>query len=84
MQAAKPRILTIDGGSSSIRFAPHRVGEGLEVLGIELNRSRHAKNAALVWPDGGRFRMWVIRTDEALMIASPVTRVHDLGAIRDS
>jgi acetate kinase len=84
MQAAKPRILTISGGASGVRFAPSRAGEGLEVLGIELNRSRHTENAALVWPDGGRFRMWVLRTDEALMIARPLTRVHDLRAIRDS
>ena len=57
-----------------------RIGEGLGFLGIELNESRNAENAALVSAEAGRVAVRVIRTDEELMIARSVSRVLSLGS----
>src|SRR5512143_366349 len=46
-----------------------RICDGLGFLGIELGQNRNAKNAPLISPDAGRVKVWVIRTDEELMIA---------------
>src|SRR6202140_356691 len=46
-----------------------RICDGLGFLGIELNRRRNAKNAAVISTDAGRVKVRVIRTDEELMIA---------------
>lgn len=69
MTLAAARILTINGGSSSIKFA------FFEFLGIALNASRNAQNAALISPDGARVTVRVIHTDEELVIAQSVRRV---------
>jgi acetate kinase len=61
-----------------------RICDGLGFLGIELNRRRNAKNAPLISPDAGRVKVRVIRTDEELMIARSVTRVLELGSIRET
>ncbi len=61
-----------------------RICDGLGFLGIELDRTRNAKNAPLISPDAGRVKVRVIRTDEELMIARSVTRVLDLGSIRET
>jgi acetate kinase len=61
-----------------------RICEGLSFLGIELNQKRNAKNAALISPDAGRVKVRVMRTDEELMIARSVTRVLNLGSIRET
>jgi acetate kinase len=52
------------------------------LLGIELNQRRNAKNAPLISPDVGRFKVRVIRTDEDLVIARSTARVINLGSIR--
>ncbi len=57
-----------------------RICEGLSFLGIKLNRTRNAKNAALISTDTGRATVRMIRTDEELMIARFVSRVLKLGA----
>jgi acetate kinase len=59
-----------------------RICDGLGFLGIELNRERNAKNAALISPDAGRVKVRVIRTDESLVIAGSVARVLNLGSHR--
>jgi acetate kinase len=61
-----------------------RICDGLGFLGIELNQKRNAKNAMLISPDAGRVKVWVIRTDEELMIARSVSRVLKLGSIREA
>jgi acetate kinase len=61
-----------------------RICDGLGFLGIELSQKRNAKNAPLISPDAGRVKVRVIRTDEELMIARSVTRVLNLGSIRDT
>jgi acetate kinase len=61
-----------------------RICDGLGFLGIELDQKRNAKNAMLISPDAGRVKVWVIRTDEELMIARSVSRVLKLGSIREA
>ena len=51
-----------------------RICNGLEFLGIQLDRRRNAKNAPLISRNGG-VKVRVIRTDEELMIARAVMRV---------
>ncbi len=60
-----------------------RICDGLGFLGIELEQKRNVKHAPLISPDSGRVKVRVIRTDEALMIASSVARVLNLGSSRE-
>jgi acetate kinase len=55
-----------------------RICEGLGLLGIELNPSRNAENAAVISADGRRVTVRIIHTDEELMIAKAVGRILDL------
>jgi acetate kinase len=48
--------------------------EGLNFLGIELDKSRNAKTAAVISKNSSRVTVRVIRTDEELMIARSVLR----------
>lgn len=57
-----------------------RICDGLGFLGIELNETRNAQNAAVISTDTGRVAVRVIRTDEEVMIARSVCRVLGLGA----
>lgn len=57
-----------------------RICDGLGFLGLEVNESRNAENAALISAKAGRVAVRVIRTDEELMIASSVCRALGLGA----
>ena len=61
-----------------------RICGGLGFLGVELDRGRNARSAPLISPDRGRVRVRVIRTDEELMIARSVTRLLNLGSIRNT
>ena len=56
-----------------------RVCEGLGFLGVELEETRNALNAARISPDSGRVAVHVIRTDEEYMIAKLVCQVLGLG-----
>jgi acetate kinase len=56
-----------------------RICDGLGFLGIELNKLRNAKNAAVISTDAGRVTVRVIHTDEELMIARSVGHVLKLG-----
>jgi acetate kinase len=51
-----------------------RICEGLQFLGIKLDKARNKKNAAMISANGGRVKVRVIRTDEELMIARSVLR----------
>jgi len=68
MKPANPRILTINGGSSSIKFALFEVGDLLRRI-LENGISAAASRVAVQ----------VIRTDEELMIAKTVCLVLVLG-----
>jgi acetate kinase len=57
-----------------------RICEGLGFLGIQINKPRNARNAAVISDRRGRVAVRVIRTDEELMIARSVARIlliHD-------
>jgi acetate kinase len=56
-----------------------RICEGLHFLGIELDKLRNAKTAAVISKNSSRVNVRVIRTDEELMIARSVGRVLGLG-----
>jgi acetate kinase len=63
--------------------APHiraRICDDLGFLGIEIDRGRNARNAALISPVHGRVKVRVIATNEELMIARSVARVLKLGS----
>ncbi|MDQ2667315.1 MAG: hypothetical protein M3Z05_15055 [Gemmatimonadota bacterium] len=57
----------------------HRICAGLEFLGIELDRRRNDKHAALISTTVGRVAVRVIHTDEDVMIARSVIRTLDLA-----
>ncbi|MDP1580103.1 MAG: acetate/propionate family kinase [Candidatus Didemnitutus sp.] len=57
-----------------------RICAGLEFLGLQLDRKRNAKNAAVISTNRrGRVKVRVIRTDEELMIARSVCRALELS-----
>jgi len=56
-----------------------RICEGLHFLGIELDKLRNAKTAAVISKNSSRVNVRVIHTDEELMIARSVGRVLGLG-----
>jgi acetate kinase len=56
-----------------------RICDGLGFLGIELNETRNAENAAIISTDTSPATVRVIRTDEELMIARSVCRVLALS-----
>jgi acetate kinase len=60
------------------------VCDGLQFLGIELDRQRNVQSAPLISPDSGRVKVRVIHTDEELMIARSVARVVNLDSIQES
>ncbi len=51
-----------------------RICEGLNFLGMELDKTRNAKSAAVISKNSSRVTVRVIRTDEELMIARSVLR----------
>jgi acetate kinase len=61
-----------------------RICEGLGFLGIEINKSRNAENAAVISNDTGRVTVRVLRTDEELMIARSVCRLLGSGALNQT
>jgi len=56
-----------------------RICEELNFLGIELDKSRNAKTAAVISKNSSHVTTRVIHTDEELMIARSVSRVRGLG-----
>ena len=49
--------------------------DGLDFLGLYLDDARNAANGALISTETSQVRVWVIRTDEELMIAKTVCRL---------
>jgi acetate kinase len=60
-----------------------RICDGLEFLGVRLDRRRNAGNLPLISPDSLPVKVRVIRTDEELMIARSVARILHPGRIRE-
>jgi acetate kinase len=58
-----------------------RICEGLGFLGIKLNESRNANNAAVISGKSTRVTVRVIHTDEEVMIARAVSRLVGLGTM---
>jgi acetate kinase len=58
-----------------------RICDGLGFLGLELNKTRNAENAAVISTDASPATVRVIRTDEELMIARSVCRILEPGAV---
>jgi acetate kinase len=58
-----------------------RICEGLNFLGITLDRAKNAKNAATISTGTSRVTVRVIRTDEELMIARSVCRLLGSGPL---
>ena len=56
-----------------------RICEGLNFLGIKLDKTRNKKNAPVISPGASSVKVRVIRTDEELMIARSVCRVLNLN-----
>jgi acetate kinase len=52
-----------------------RICEGLDFLGIKLDKTRNKKNAPMISASASQVTIRVIRTDEELMIARSVSRV---------
>jgi acetate kinase len=59
----------------------NRICEGLDFLGIELDKSRNAKSEAVISRNSSRVTVRVIRTDEELMITRSVVRVLGLHIV---
>jgi acetate kinase len=55
-----------------------RICEGLGFLGIELNEARNVENATVISANTSAVKVYIIRTDEELMIARSVVRILDL------
>jgi acetate kinase len=74
--------LVFTGGiGENAAFIRARICEGLGFLGIEINQSRNAENAAAISNATSRVTVNVIRTDEELMIARSVCRLFGSGAL---
>jgi acetate kinase len=56
-----------------------RICEGLDFLGIDLDKTRNAKTTAVISKNSSCVTVRVIRTDEELMIARSVSQVLGLG-----
>ena len=71
-----PETLVFTGGIGE-NAAPvrARICEGLEFLGIRLNRERNAASAPVISRSGSRVTVRVMKTDEDLMIARHTRRV---------
>jgi acetate kinase len=96
MPLASPRVLTINGGSSSIKFALFEVDESLRRIlhgGIskplwitaDVVAALHrlgAFDAEHIFATAARVAVRVIYTDEERVIAEAVCSVLDLGPIR--
>lgn len=60
-----------------------RICDGLGFLGIELEQNRNAANEWVISAPTSRVAVYVIRTDEELMIAKTVRRVLGLGGQKE-
>lgn len=56
-----------------------RICEGLDFLGVELDRPRNERSEPVISADGGRVDVRVIRTDEEVTIAKATAQMLDQG-----
>jgi propionate kinase len=82
--AAWTRWCSLAGTGENATLIRERICDGLGCLGLAVHRERNAMNAPLISSDAGCVKVRVIRTDEELMIARSVTRVLNLGSIRET
>lgn len=75
------RVLTLNGGSSSIRLAFYEVGteqphlaDWLEGLDVSLSEIKNRDHSEVISAQASRVTVRLIRTDEELMIAKAVDR----------
>jgi len=61
-----------------------RICEGLDFLGIRIDRKRNARNAPLISPNTARVKVRVIHANEELMIARSVGRLLHLGSSHET
>jgi len=61
-----------------------RICDGLDFVGVALERSRNAINAPVISQDSGKVKVRVIRTDEDLMIARSVISVMNSSSGPDT
>jgi acetate kinase len=59
-----------------------RICEGLDFLGIRLDKTRNKKNAATISTNASRVKIRVIRTDEEQMIARSVSRILGFNTVK--
>jgi len=77
-----PLILTINGGSSNIKFAALKGGDMPRRIladGIDLEEERNTASDGAISAAAGRVAVRVIRTDEERVITETVCRVLGLG-----
>ena len=72
-------ILVFTGGiGENAGQVRSRICAGLEFIGIELDTQRNEKNAEIISAAGSSVKVYVIPTDEELVIAETVCRVLSL------
>jgi acetate kinase len=58
-----------------------RICDGLDFLGVKLDKASNAKNAAVISANASAVKVRVIRTDEELMIARSVCRILGFATV---
>ena len=72
-------ILVFSGGiGENAGQVRSRICAGLEFIGIELDTQRNERNAETISAEGSSVKVYVIPTDEELVIAKTVCRVLSL------
>jgi acetate kinase len=59
-----------------------RICEGLDFLGVRLDKTRNKKNATVISTNASRVKVRVIRTDEELMIARSICRILGFNTVK--
>ncbi|MBX2981433.1 MAG: acetate/propionate family kinase [Flavobacteriales bacterium] len=76
-------VLVFAGGiGENAPLIRERICDGLDFLGIELERKVNTKNAPLISTKKSRVKVRVIHTDEELMIARSVDRILELNSTK--
>jgi acetate kinase len=77
-------VLVFSGGiGENAAVVRDRICAGLGFLGVEIDPRRNSRNAPVISATAARVKVRVIHTDEEVMIARSVTRVLQLGSIRE-
>jgi acetate kinase len=69
-------ILVFSGGvGENAAMVRSRICEGLQFMGIELNEEQNQSSAKIISIEKSKVKVYVIPTDEELMIAKMVYRI---------